>query len=403
MIFRGAETRDLPTLRRLFSDWMSQDASVVNCLESFSHTSKADSGLECQILEHEGDILASILSIPESPNAKRILGFASSVAWDGHWLKRFLEHQIMDWEDQGIRRVGFRVPATADRQLLGLLRSVGFFSEGLSSSLQLDKPARIHLCKHFLYDTIDEEHLLDFLKNVFQLLGYQIREEENAFSFRPTPTLLLPFLFAPWHKISRMGREIILQPPIRRIELHELETTFYPLRVRGVDEKPLLLIMDGKSATRLIDLHHYELDQRSLFPRATLCRGRTTHLTDITCTHPSVARLVRKGLPLLFYVHRVGAVGWARVEDWHLDDPTLIYHKFPQSEQWDKHEIESRVAGSGPLAGKLLAVRFHWFRPFRRAVSFERMKALDDTFHPQRTRTVSPQLFRSVLQVGKGE
>lgn len=214
--------------------------------------------------------------------------------------------------------------------------------------------------------------------------------------------MLLPFLFAPWHKISRIGKEVILQPPVRRMELHELETTFYPLRIRSQGEKPLLLIMNAGSASRLIDLPARDARQGSLFPRDALCRGRTIHLTDITCAHPSAARLIRKGLPLLFYVHRIGAVGWARVEDWDLDEPAGLRRKFPQTEEWDPNEIAMHSATLGPMAGKLLAVRFHWFRPFAEAVSFDRMRLLDDAFHPQRTRTISPELFEAVLKAGTG-
>jgi len=400
MIFREAEGRDIPTLKKLFSEWISHESTIPDYLEILSHSSAGEGGADCRLLEQGTGILAAILSVPERTDSRKIVAFSTVTAWDDPRLKRFMEQQIMDWEEQRTHRVGFRVPETADRGLLGLLRSVGFFSEGLSSSLQLDKPARIHLCKHFLYQTQDEERLLDFLKDVFQRLGYETRDEENAFSFRPSPTLLLPFLFAPWHRISRIGREVILQPPVRRIELHELETVFYPLRIQGIDEKPLLLIMNARSASRLIDLQRPDFDQRSLFPQATVCRSRTIHLTDITCTHPSAARLIRKGLPLLFYVHRIGAVGWARVDDWDLDDPDSFYQKSPQSEEWDPHELVLHSASSGPMAGKLLAVRFHWFRPFKRAVSLDRMKALDKSFHPQRTRIVSPQLFSAVLEAG---
>ncbi|MGC8908842.1 MAG: hypothetical protein ACP5M0_15580 [Desulfomonilaceae bacterium] len=402
MIFRDAEPSDIPRLEELFSPWISHDPSVSGYLEGLRQCGAAAQSPACCVLAHGRDLAGAILSVPEGADRRKIVACAARAAWDDLWLKRFLELQIMDWEDQGIRRVAFRVPATAERGLFDLLRSVGFFSEGASSSLEPQKPPRVHLCKHFLYETVHEDRLLDFLKDVFQRLGYEIKDEHDAFSFRPSPTLLLPFLFGPWHRISRIGDDVILQPPVRRIEHHELETAFYPLRILGRSEKPLLLIMDAKKASRLIDLPHHDLDQGSLFPRVTLCRARTIHLTDITCTHPSAARLIRKGLPLLFYVHKIGAVGWARVDDWDVDEPARLCRTFPRSEEWDPADIDAHAAASGPLAGKALAVRFHWFKPFTRAVSFDQMRAMDPTFHPQRARTLSPELFHAVLQAGRG-
>ncbi len=402
MIYKDAEYSDIQTLKELFSPWISHDPTVSDHLEGLGRPQPGAQSPHCRLLAHGRDLLAAILSVPDGSNRRKILACAVSTAWNDLWLKRFLEQQIMDWEDQGIRRAAFRVPATADPGLFDLLRSVGFFSEGVSSSLEPQKPPRIHLCKHFLYETVQEERLMDFLKDVFQRLGYQVEDEHEAFSFRPSPAMLLPFLFAPWHRISRIGKEVILQPPVRRVEPHELETTFYPLRIQGRGEKPLLLVMDAKKASHLIDLPQHDLEQGSLFPRVTLCRGRTIHLTDITCTHPSAARLIRKGLPILFYVHRIGAVGWARVEDWRVDDPACLRQTFPHSQEWDAAELDAHAATTGPFAGKTLAVRFHWFRPFKRAVSFEQMRTMDASFHPQRTRMLSPELFLTVRAAGLG-
>lgn len=93
-------------------------------------------------------------------------------------------------------------------------------------------------------------------------------------------------------------------------------------------------------------------------------------------------------------------MGSARVDDWELDEPAGLCNKFRQSQEWDAAEMADHCATSGPLAGKMLAVRFHWFRPFKRAVSFERMRMMDESFHPQRTRTIPPELFRNVVEAG---
>jgi hypothetical protein len=399
MILRHAEKTDLPVLEELFKDWILLKPSIQ---DTFQHIGErgSEGSTECRVLESERHVRIALLSVPDGPGRRRIAAIGGVQPREDPWVKRFLEEQIMDWAQEGVAKVSLTLPLAMGGDLVFALHACGFFAEGVSTSFQSQRDIQVHLCKHFLYRTISEQDFIGLMTDVFTGLGYEMREEKHELGFRLAQPYLPPFLFSPWHKISLWGTDFVVQPPVRKIQFHEIETAFYPLSIQAKDEKPLLLMMDAKRAPELIDLPQSDLDQGSLFPGAVVCRSRTMHLSDITCAHPSAAQLLRKGLPLLFYVNRIGAVGSGRLEDWDVDEPDRLCEKFHHTEGWEAAEVAAHAAASGPLAGRMLAVRFHWFRPFQRAVSFEQIRALDESFLPQRTRTVSPHLFRAVVDAG---
>jgi len=399
MILRHAEKTDLPFLRALLKDWILGKPSLEETLHGIGGRG-SESGVQCRVLESERTIRAALVSVPDGPGRRRIAGLAADPSGEEKQVRRFLEEQIMEWAQERVAKVSLTLPVSLSGDLLPVLRGCGFFAEGVSTSFQAQRDLQVHLCKHFLYRTFAEDGFMAFMKEVFGGLGYDATEHHDELGFRLGQAYLPPFLFSTWHKISSIRDDFVMQPPVRKISFHEIETLFYPLSIQGRDEKPLLLMMDAGMAGEVIDLPHCDYGQESLFPGAVMCRSRTMHVSDISCAHPSAARGIRKGLPLLFYVNGVGAVGSARVEDWDVDEPDRLCKKFQHSEGWDPADMATHAATSGPLAGRMLAVRFHWFRPFQRAVSFEEIRTLDESFLPQRTRTLSPDLFRAVVEAG---
>jgi len=109
---------------------------------------------------------------------------------------------------------------------------------------------------------------------------------------------------------------------------------------------------------------------------------------------------MRRGLPVLFYVNRVGAVGTGRVEDWYLDEPKNLYNSLDEMGYFDPQDVKEHVASVGPNAGKVLVIRFKWYRPLKRVVTLEEIRGIDDSFNPQRTRSLSSTLFSSIVTAG---
>jgi hypothetical protein len=115
---------------------------------------------------------------------------------------------------------------------------------------------------------------------------------------------------------------------------------------------------------------------------------------------PTGIQGVRRGLPLLFYVNRVGAVGTAKVEDWLIDEAKRL-HDFVEQKGWSAaNEATETDATVAPRSGKVLAVRFQWFRPFRKPVKLDEIRSMEKNFSPQRVRAVSSGLFESIVNRG---
>jgi hypothetical protein len=227
-----------------------------------------------------------------------------------------------------------------------------------------------------------------------------VRTEGEGFGYRIGPEYRLPFMFNAWHRITRSGPEIIVHPPARILEMHELETLFFPLRIRAVQERPLFLPLERKRATRLIDLPDEDVRQGSLFQDGWFHQHRRLFLNNLTYGYPAGLKGVRRGLPVLFYVNRVGVVGSGRVEHWYLDKPRNLYNQLDEMGFYDPEDVKECAASSGPSAGKVLVIRFHWYRSLKRPVTLERLRELDGTFNPQRTRALSADLFESILAAG---
>ncbi|MDQ7784088.1 MAG: hypothetical protein RDU20_14485 [Desulfomonilaceae bacterium] len=400
MILRPAHNRDFPALRKLFELWTDDQPEIPDLLKGLSEGESQDR-VHCTTLEADRTLLCASLWTLETPGTVRLwaLGVNQS-ALDTGVDVRFLREEILDWAEMGIEKVVIMVPKHLSRTIIRPLRACGFLFEGIAAECALDSRPRFRLTKYFLYRSIAHSEVMGFLKDFMLSLGYEVRPEGEGFGYRIGSEYRLPFMFNAWHRITRSGREIIVHPPARILEMHELETIFYPLRIRTAKEKPLLLPLDRKRALSLIDLPDEDVHQGSLFHDGWLHRFRPLFLNDLTYGYPAGLKGVRKGLPILFYVNRVGVVGSGRVEHWYLDEPRNLYNQLDEMGFYDPEDVKECAASSGPSAGKVLVIRFHWYRPLRRPVALEQLRELDVTFNPQRTRALSTDLFDSILAAG---
>jgi hypothetical protein len=293
-----------------------------------------------------------------------------------------------------------RLPEAFADSFIHCLKSCGFMLEGVSSSCSVDGKLVISLCKHFLYRVIPNSQVMSFLREVFLSLGYEVRDEPEGFGYRIKTEYRLPFIFSTWHRIARSGPDIIVHPPAHVLEMHELETLFYPLRIQARHEQPLLVPMEKKRALHLIDLPQPDSRQDSLFNGVPAGGQRPVHLNNLTYSYPAGVRGIRKGLPLLFYVNRIGAVGAGRVEDWYLDEPKNLHNRIEEMGYFDPEDFKEQVATSGNKVGKVLVIRFHWYKALKRSVTLEEIRKMDENFNPQRARTLSAGLFQSILSAG---
>ena len=63
-------------------------------------------------------------------------------------------------------------------------------------------------------------------------------------------------------------------------------------------------------------------------------------------------------------------------------------------------DVKEQAATSGSKMGKVLVIRFHWYKPLKRSVTLEEIRKMDENFNPQRGRTLSAGLYQSILSAG---
>jgi hypothetical protein len=400
VITRPALKSDFPVLRGLFSPWTEENPLIMECLEqavapaprtSWCGVAEADNEVKCACLWTEGRSgQISILALAIDPDP----GNAEAA-------REFVRQHIMEWADRGISSASIQVPAEVRDSVGQCLRSCGFMFEGLSTCCDATENYAIRFCKHFLYREIHHSEVLDFLRQMLVSMGYEIRDEEEGFGYRVRNEVRFPFSFPFWHRISRIGRDLVVHPPARVLEWQELENQFYPMQIYARHEKPFVLHLQKRLAASNIDLPEGNCHQDSLFWTASsLAHPRPLHTTNLTFSDSAGVHDMRKGLPILFYVNRVGAVGHARTLDWYMEDASSLQgDRFPAG-ALDSRDINEQTASTGPRSGKVLVVRFHWYRPMRRAVGLDEIRRMDQSFNPQRTRHITRDLFQSILASG---
>ena len=399
-ILRQARSKDTPTVRRILGPWLKEDAYLHENLESLIGKLTPDK-LRCTVLETDEVICAVSLWIVEEPNVVRVLAFQ-----EGHEScaqgsgMRLLQEEILEWAQMGMSRVTIEVPEALASTVIGSLRTCGFLVEGLSRGFGVDCRPRARMSKHFLYRTIPHKEVMSFIQEVMISLGYEVRPEADGLRYRVREEFRFPFIFSQWHRITASGPDIIVHPPARVLQWHDLETLFYPLRIWARNDRPLLVPMDIKRAKRLIEFPGRDPRQKSLFGATGEGQEKLVRASNVAYSYSAGKRAVRKGLPLLFYVNRVGAVGTARVGNSHLEDPEYVASHLEEMGFFDAEAGTGETANKGPKIGKVLVVHFQWYRPLIRSVTLEEIRNMDEHFNPQRSRFISCSLFDSIIAAG---
>ena len=352
-VVRQAGSRDIPAVSRILQPWCREVPSLEKDLDKL--LSDTSGKVRCTIFEADKIIRSVTLWLVEPPDGVRLAAFglgpgAAELGAD----RRVLKEDILEWSEMHVSSVRMDLPQALAPQLIDVLRESGFLMEGFATHWEMDGRSCIRLAKHFLYRTIPHSEVMSFLKEVLQSMGYEVRSEEGGFRYRIPEPFALPFIFSSWHRIVADGPDIVFHPPARAFKWHDFENIFYPFRIYSPDEKPLLLPMDRQRASQVIDLPRADPRQNSLFNNHRLTKEKTIRLSNIAYCYPIRVRHMRRGLPLMFYVNKVGAVGSARVEDWYLDEPENLYKRIHEIGDLDPKDLQEHVAASGPTAGKVL-------------------------------------------------
>ena len=402
VILRPALNSDLANITELLRPWADHDASILDLVENC--VSDRPQSLYCEIAEVEKVVKCVSVWKRESSDRVRILAFGIDPEPSNQMTAiGFLRRQITQWAEMGIKRASTCLPEKVASELAECFRACGFMFEGIASDCGVDHKPDLRFCKHFLYRAIHHSEIIDFLRQVLVGLGYELRDEAEGFSYRVRAECRPPFSFGFWHRITKLGRDIIVHPPARVLEWHELENLFYPLQIYARHERPLLFHFEKKRAIELVELPMTDDRQDTLFGAGISSTTRPTFLPQgaIAVGDPAGLGGIRKGLSMLFYVNRIGAVGNARVGDWYMEDVKKLGDDFPHVSDQDIGDPGvPPTGGPPPKSGNALVIKFHWYRAFKRPVRLDEIREMDDNFNPQHSRTIAPKLFRSILSRG---
>lgn len=401
MLLKQAVARDIPAVKKIFKKWTGKKPVISEILDGPSRLNRGQNGVRLDVVEIDKSVRCACLWRPQEDNQIDIIAFDMSNGADELGVdSRFLLEEILEWADMKVSRVTISVPEELCRPIAPALRNAGFISEGMSCFCGSKDEPLIHFSKHFCYEVVPSSDIMILLRNFMTLLGYEVQTDSGGFGYRIRSEYGHPFIFNSWHKVSRSGSDIIVHPPARVLEPHEIETLFYPLTIEFPEERALLVSMEKKRAEALLEFPDSEAYQNSLFADKTLPKFRILPRNNLTYTYPVNVQGLRKGLPLVFYVNKVGVVGSGRLEDWYLDEPKNLYNQIDEMGFFEPEDVKEYAATTGPKAGKVLLLRFHWYKALKRPVPLEEIRKIDETFNPQRTRTVSPEFFRMVHEVG---
>lgn len=401
MLLRSASEKDLPSLLKIFEEWIKDEPEIHDQLKKVI-SNPSDKDLCCRVVEDEDALRAATFWVRSGKDRVKLL--ALGIGPGGRELgadKMLLKEEVIQWTDLKIVKAKTRLPSSLGDSHTDCLRHNGFISEGVVSRMNF-RP-RIRMCKHLLYGAVGYKDVADLLMNFFSAMGYETVKEADGFAYRVRQEMRRPFIFSSWHKMTLNGAEIVVHPPARVLPWHELENLFYPLRVKGYRERPILVTFDKNISRQVGEIPSVAKDnqmQKRLFPIEERWRPKSVPPGDLVYTYPSGLGAFRKGLPIIFYVHRVGATATARVDEWIIDAPDRLYEKMMNMSRFDPEDVRSQVATTGKNKGKAMAIKYRWYKPFKRVVPYAEIKAFDSKFNPNRSRALSAELYSKIEKAG---
>ncbi len=400
MLIRPARKGDAPAISGMLTPWFDFNPTLEKKFTDLIVRNSLADNTFCNVLEANRKVVC--VSFWQSNPFREIDLLAihfSRDERDQDIIIAFLEHEIVEWSKRKCGRIIFNFPESVDDILSKLLKKLGFMFESVFHRAQF-RNAIICMTKTLCHETVGHSGALDFLKQKFLELGYEIMPEATGFSYRTREPFLKPFLIGSWHRVIASGNDIIIYPPAKKIETHELETMFYPLRIARLDDTPILVTLEKKRACSIINIPREDWSQRSILGEDSELLSCPLNLSNTTYSIASGHKSLRKGLPVLFYVNRLGAVGEARIIDWSIETVSNLFRNienFPGIQPDDVDLLETKTCSK---ITQVLKITYNYYRSFNRIISYEDIRAIDPSFNPQRRRFISNDIFESISALG---
>jgi hypothetical protein len=172
----------------------------------------------------------------------------------------------------------------------------------------------------------------------------------------------------------------------------DLETLFFPLFVKR-DVQGLIVPIRETFVSSLVPLTHA---QQMLPPSRVQLRT-----DNVYYRYPTAYRGLRRGSPLFFYEtqRRSGAsrlIGEAKLIEHAVDEPRELFATFGNLGVYTLDRLAATAPRKGKDAGKVLALKFDWYREVEQELNLEAIRKILPRYSP---RTARPIDFATALEL----
>lgn len=410
---RRYEPEDRVSIRRLLQPLQKDYPEFRQWLSSALDGTR---GHMVKVADIEGEIIAVSISVHKDQASGGPVKLATFYV-NPDFLRQgvgqhLLYHEIRSWVTAQVPKVYLTLPESK-LDLLPFFEEYDFRVEGVSGRRypQRSKPAEIVIARHFMYETIREQDLLQFAKRFArQMLLCDARKfGERCLRLRPRtpsdhwlypisiPRLSLSWQVQPYDLVFELkrGDDGSL---VRRWDTYDLETMFHPLIWFHPSRTGLVIPIQQRWAEALFE---YQRAQLPLFyPEPTRLLLRTD---NVYYRSPTYCDVLRRGTPILFYITGPGnkmVVAAALVKDVQYGPPGQVYLQYGDLGVLSPQEINGFAPKRGKRAGQVQAIRFGWLMPFDHLLNLQELKKLWPRFNPQGPHPIPYAKFLEICRKG---
>jgi predicted transcriptional regulator len=314
-----------------------------------------------------------------------------------------LFHLTRSWVEAGTD-YAYVTLSTRHSELVSFFGSGGFLIEGVAAQRYRSGSAEIVMGKHLLRREVADADFASFAEELGQnyfglsaLAGGAAAPERQWFlpPLTVTPTVEANAEDGRVRFLDEEGRSLRTLDPV------ELETIFYPVRLRLARRRALLIPIQPQWAERMMAYPALQpelpLDDRPI-DRLLLRRDNAYYC------FPRCERQLTLRAPIVFYVSDPvsACVGEARVLEHVIAPPEVAWQLFGDIGVYTEDQIRGHVQARGAHAGEVLALRVGLYLPFSRAVPLPELRRILRTpgAAPQGLTPISTDAYAEIRAAG---
>ena len=339
-----------------------------------------------------------------------------------------LWHELQNWAAQKINLFYVTLASDMVGDLVGFFQRYGFASLGMAPQRYREGSCEFVMGKIFAYGQVDESGFEDFVrKHVIELFGCRIVSEIDSGFIIQKVLVEAPIAHRKevgvrivtepgltCEQINNISHDLVKKygsgtlisfhsvlerptfPNVTVLDSYDIECLFYPVELVQTDAKAVIIPIKRQWAEVLLE---YPRPQEDLFPPSP---SRLLLRTDnVYYRYPTDFDILRRGTRILFYVTEIhGVVGEAKIVVSKVDFPEQLYMEYGPIGVYRLSDIEQHITEKGENAGKALAIKFDWYKKYRRPVRLKDVREIIESFNPQTAYKITWEQLERIREAG---